>query len=176
MKFFEVNDVIKGGWRDGEFRNPTPVELTEEIRQWLESPMDVVFNKGVVESIRVQADLPNWVINMKKAMASHFVIDTTGVNLSMEGNLNRKTGHELPEERNMESGFHYETLEKTIHGECSTYYTVSQNGAFNEQMPFSQQHQPGVQTHENTLIENIMDRVGIQNYLLPPCPDSLVQT
>jgi hypothetical protein len=144
MKFFEVNDVLNGGWRDGELRNERPVELSQEIRQYLESPMDVTFNKGVVESITVQGNLPTWAVNMKKAMASHFVLDTTGVNLVVEGNLNRKTGHETPEERNLESGFYYQTMEKTIHGECKTQYTVSQNGPFNAPFPFHQQHQPGV--------------------------------
>jgi hypothetical protein len=161
MKFYEVNDVLKGGWRDGELRNERPVELTQEIRQYLESPMDVTFNKGIVESITLQGNLPTWAVNMKKAMVSHFVLDTTGVNAVVEGNLNRKTGHETPEERNLESGFYYQTMEKTIHGECRTQYTVSQNGAFDAPFPFHQQHQPGLHADETTVnTENNKEFIG----------------
>ena len=144
FKLFEVNDVLKGGWRDGELVNERPVELKAEFREYLESPMDLVFNQGVIESIKVDGRLPTWAINMKKAQASHFILDTTGVNAVLIGNLNRKTSHETPEGRNLESGFFYETMEKTVHGECNTYYTVSQNAPFKRPFPFQMNAQPGV--------------------------------
>jgi hypothetical protein len=150
FKLFEVNDVIKKGWRDGELVNERPVELKPEFRQYLESPMDITFRQGVVESIKVDGRLPTWAVNMKKAQASHFVLDTTGVNAVLIGNLNRKTDHTRPEERNRESGFFYETMEKTVHGECKTYYTVSQNAPFKRPFPFQRQGQPGVSSEESS--------------------------
>lgn len=150
FKVYEVNDVIKKGWRDGELVNETPVEIKPEFREYLESPMEITFEQGVVKSIKVDGRLPNWALNMKKAQASHFVLDTTGVNAVLIGNLNRKTDHVRPEERNMESGFFYETMEKTVHGECSTYYTVSQNAPFRRPFPFQRQGQPGIVSEESS--------------------------
>jgi hypothetical protein len=124
------------------------VELKADVKEYLESPMDITFRQGVVENIKVDGGLPNWAINMKKAQVSHFVLDTTGVNAVMIGNLNRKPEHTQPIDMDRESGFFYETMEKTVHGECKTYYTVSQNAPFKRPFPFQRSSQPGVDSSE----------------------------
>ena len=98
--------------------------------------------QGVVDSIKVDGRLPTWAVNIKKAQVSHFILDTTGVNVVVGGNLNRKTNAVHPDQQNQESGFFYETMEETVHGECETYYTVSQNGPFDAPFQFQKQAQP----------------------------------
>lgn len=157
LKLVEVNDKIHGGWRDGEFREERPVELTEEFRGYLESPIEFTLEKGIVTSLKVESNLPLWAINMKKAQVSHFVLDTTGVNRVLKGNLDRNV---RPEEHKHEAGYFYETLEKTVHGECRTYYTVSQNLPFVPPFPFQKQVQPSMnhnseESHEVFHHENV---------------------
>lgn len=142
IKLVEVNDKINGGWKDGELREEHPVELTEEFRQYLESPVEFTLERGVVTSLKVENNLPLWAVNMKKAQVSHFVLDTTGVNAVLKGNLDRKT-----EEHKHQSGYFFETMEKTVHGECKTYYTVSQNLPFTAPFPFHKSAQPSM-NHE----------------------------
>jgi hypothetical protein len=142
FKAVEVNAELKGGWRDGQLKEQSPLEIKGELRAFLESPIEMTMRQGVVESIKVEANLPTWAVNMKKAQASHFVLDTAGVNVVLNGNLNRKTNSVRPEEANQESGFFYETMEDTIHGECETYYTVSQNGPFDSPFQFQKNAQP----------------------------------
>ncbi|CAG7828600.1 unnamed protein product, partial [Allacma fusca] len=64
-------------------------------------------------------------------------------NVVVEGNLNRKTNSVRPEQANQESGFFYEVVEKTVHGECEVYYTVSQNGPFDYPYQFQKDSQAG---------------------------------
>jgi hypothetical protein len=143
FKAIEVNAELEGGWRDGEMKEESPVDIKGELREYLESPIEATLRQGVVDSIKVEASLPTWAVNIKKAQVSHFVLDTTGVNVVVSGNLNRKTNSVRPEEANQESGFFYETMEDTVHGECETYYTVSQNGPFDSPFPFQRNAQPG---------------------------------
>jgi hypothetical protein len=145
FKAVEVNAEIEGGWREGELKDQSPIDIKGELREYLESPIEATVRQGVVDSIKVEAHLPTWAVNIKKAQVSHFVLDTTGVNVVLQGNLNRKTNSVRPEEANQESGFFYETMEDTVHGECETYYTVSQNGPFDSPFPFQRNAQPGQQ-------------------------------
>lgn len=154
IKLVEVNDKIHGGWRDGEFRGEHTVELTEEFRAYLESPIEFTLEQGIVTSLKVENNLPMWAINMKKAQVSHFVLDTTGVNVVIKGNLDRKTNNVRPEVLKHEAGFFYETMEKTIHGECKTYYTVSQNMPFVPPFQYQRQAQPSVHSVESHSVES----------------------
>lgn len=148
FKAVEVNAELDGGWRDGELNNESPVDIKGELREYLESPIELTLRQGVIDSIKVESHLPTWAVNIKKAQASHFVLDTTGANVVLNGNLNRKTNSVRPEEANQESGFFYETMEDTVHGECETYYTVSQNGPFDTPFPFQKNAQPGQDSRE----------------------------
>jgi hypothetical protein len=142
FKAIEVNSQIDGGWRDGYLQNESPAQIQGQLQEYLESPIEVTMKQGIVESIKVDGRLPTWAVNVKKAQASHFVLDTTGVNVIVGGNLNRKTNSVTPDEANSDSGFFYETMEQTVHGECETYYTVSQNGPFDSPFQFQKQAQP----------------------------------
>jgi hypothetical protein len=142
FKAVEVNNDIDGGWRDGILQNENPVQINGQLQEYLESPIEMRMKQGVVDSIKVDGRLPTWAVNMKKAQASHFILDTTGVNVVVGGNLNRKTNSLRPDQANQESGFFYETMEQTVHGECETYYTVSQNGPFDAPFQFQRQAQP----------------------------------
>jgi len=67
IKVAEVNEEQDGGWRDvPELKGETPVAIPLKLQEYLESSVEVKFEKGVVASIKVQGDLPNWVVNMKK--------------------------------------------------------------------------------------------------------------
>jgi len=151
-KIYEVNQVLPGGWRDSELVNERLIELTPEVRAFFESPIEVLFKNGVVESIKVEKNLPLWVENMKRGMVSHFTLDTTGVNMVLDGNLE----HDVSMNPTTD-GYFYETMEKTIHGECNTYYTVSQNEAFLPPYPFHQNSQPKV--HVDDIQESIENMV-----------------
>jgi hypothetical protein len=142
FKAVEVNSEIEGGWRDGILQNENPAQIKGQLKQYLESPIEMRMKQGVVDSIKVDGRLPTWAVNMKKAQVSHFVLDTTGVNVIVGGNLNRKTNSVNPDQANQDSGFFYETMEQTVHGECETYYTVSQNGPFDAPFQFQKQAQP----------------------------------
>jgi len=142
FKALEVNSEIDGGWRDGILQNESPAQIKGQLKEYLESPIEMRMRQGVVESIQVDGRLPTWAVNMKRAQASHFVLDTTGVNVVVAGNLNRKTNSLRPDEANQEAGFFYETMEQTVHGECETYYTVSQNGPFDSPYQFQKSAQP----------------------------------
>jgi hypothetical protein len=139
----EVHDKLHGGWRDSKLKDKHPIELKGEFLHCLESPIVLMIKDGVIDTIKVEKELPVWAVNIKKAQVSHFVLDTTGVNIVLEGNLNRKVEHLHQDKPFLESGHFFETLEKTIHGECKTYYTVSQNGAFVKPFPFQKSVQPG---------------------------------
>lgn len=145
----EVNSELDGGWRDGILQNENPVAIKGQLQKYLESPIEMRMKQGVVDSIKVDGRLPTWAVNMKKAQVSHFILDTTGVNVVVPGNMNRKTNAVRPDEQNQESGFFYETMEQTVHGECETYYTVSQNGPFDAPFQFQKQAQP-VQRDDST--------------------------
>jgi len=146
----EVNsELANGGWRDGELQNETPVEIQSELRDYLESPIELTMKQGIVDSIKVEGHLPTWAVNIKKAQASHFVVDTTGANMVLSGNLNRQTNSVRPDQANQESGFFYEVMENTVHGECETYYTVSQNGPFDTPYPFQKMAQAGEQEQDD---------------------------
>jgi hypothetical protein len=145
----ELNSQLNGGWRDAELQNETPAEIKRELLKYLESNIVVTMEKGTVQSIQVEDNLPTWAVNMKKAQVSHFNLDTTGANSVVSGNLNRQTNSVRPEEANQESGYFYETMEETVHGECETYYTISQNGPFDWPYQFQQQAQPGQQNDQD---------------------------
>jgi hypothetical protein len=137
LKAVELNEEIEGGWREGMLRGESQAEIPHELRQYLESPIEVTLRKGIVESIQVQGDLPTWAINMKRAQASILTLDSTGVNAIVKGNLNRPENNNVrPEEH---SGYFYETMEQTIHGECETYYTVNEQGALEPPFPVQKQ-------------------------------------
>jgi hypothetical protein len=146
LKVIETNEELEnGGWRDGQIRKGQEAQIPHELKEYLTSPMDLTLKKGVVESIRVESNLPTWAVNMKKAQASTFILDTTGANAIVEGNLNRQTPSQDPQEANQESGFFFETLEESVHGQCQVYYTVSQNGPFDYPYQFEKQAQAGRQ-------------------------------
>ena len=134
---------MPGGWREDEIEQGQQEQLPREIEQYLTAPMDITFQNGIVESIKVPQGTPVWVENVKKSMASFFTIDSTGKNAVIEGNLNRQTPSQTPEEANQESGFFWKSVEQTVHGECETYYTVSQNGPFDYPNQFQKEAQPG---------------------------------
>jgi hypothetical protein len=143
LRAIEVNEELDGGWRDGQITKGQEASIPSELKHYLTCPMDMIVKRGVVQSIKVPSDLPTWAVNIKKAMASVFTLDTTGMNKVVEGNLNRKTNAVRTEEANQESGFFYEVLEQSVHGECEVYYTVSQNGPFNSPFQFEKQAQAG---------------------------------
>jgi len=58
FKIVEVHDRIHGGWRDAELHEQNPVDLKPEFRTYLESPIVLVLNRGIVESIKVERSLP----------------------------------------------------------------------------------------------------------------------
>lgn len=135
FRVIEVNDELEdGGWRDASHLNSqTPFDLPSELRAYLESPIEVEMSKGIVKSIKVQGDLPTWAVNLKRGQVSDFVLDTTGANQVLSGNLNQETNHARPEDASTDSGFFYEVMEETVLGECETYYTVNQAGPFPNQ-------------------------------------------
>ena len=140
----ETNDELtNGGWRDGQIRKGQEASIPQELKHYLTCPMDLIIKKGVVEAIKVPSDLPTWAVNIKKAMASTFILDTTGSNAIVRGNLNRQSNAVTVEEANQESGFFYQTLETSVHGECEVYYTVSQNGPFDAPYPIEKEAQAG---------------------------------
>lgn len=65
-KAVEWNSELKGDWRDGEIQNETPLEIKEEFAKYLDSPMEITMERGVVKSIKVDESLPTWAINIKK--------------------------------------------------------------------------------------------------------------
>lgn len=148
LKAIEVNEDIELGWSRGILKKGQEASIPQELKQYLTSPMEVQLQRGVVTSIKVQGNLPTWAVNIKKAMASVWTLDTTGKNIVLEGNLNRETNAARAEEQNQESGFFFETVEETVHGECETYYTVSQNGPFDA--PFPVQSEAGRTSAEST--------------------------
>jgi len=150
FKVLEVHDKLNGGWRDARLENQRPVELTDDFRTYLESPVVLRMNRGLIQSIKVEHSLPVWAINIKKAQVSHFMLDTVGVNTVLEGNLKRNVEHLHQDYPTLESGHFYETLEKSVHGECKTYYTVSQNGPFVKPFPFQKEAQPVPESEENS--------------------------
>jgi hypothetical protein len=144
LKVIETNDELtNGGWRDGQIRKGQEASIPQELKHYLTCPMDLIIKKGVVEAIKVPSDLPTWAVNIKKAMASTFILDTTGSNAIVRGNLNRQSNAVTVEEANQESGFFYQTLETSVHGECEVYYTVSQNGPFDAPYPIEKEAQAG---------------------------------
>jgi len=143
FRILEVHDKLFGGWRDAELKGERVVDMKPEFLRFLESPIELTLNRGVVETIKVEKELPVWAVNIKKAQVSHFVLDTTGVRTVLEGNLNRDVKHLHQDYPTLESGRFYETLEKTVHGECKTYYTVSSNEAFVKPFPFQRSAQAG---------------------------------
>jgi hypothetical protein len=169
LKAIETNEELQeGGWRDGQIRKGQEAQIPEELRHYLTAPMDMILEKGVVGSIKVPSDLPTWAVNIKKAMASTFNLDTTGAGsekLIVEGNLNRPSAaHNSvrgnPSDSNQESGFFYETLEQSVHGECEVYYTVSQNGPFDYPYQFEAQAQAGVRNVEESSEESSTEFMG----------------
>jgi len=155
FRIVEVHDKLFGGWRDAELKGERPVDMKPEFLRFLESPIELTLNRGVIDTIKVEKELPVWAVNIKKAQVSHFVLDTTGVRTVLEGNLNRNVEHLHQDYPTLESGRFYETLEKTIHGECKTYYTVSQNGPFVKPFPFQRSVQAGDKINSEETIENL---------------------
>jgi hypothetical protein len=116
LKAVDLNEEIEGGWRDGELRGEREAQIPHQLREYIESPIEITLKKGVVDSIQVQGDLPTWAINMKKAQASILTLDSTGDNAIVNGNLNRHASNNVRPEQL--SGYFYETMEETVHGEC----------------------------------------------------------
>jgi len=139
---YEVNAEQPDGWRETVLENKTPVEMQPEMMAYLESPMELTMKDGYVEAIKVEENLPTWAVNLKKALASKWSLDTTGAQAVLAGNLNRKTNSVRPEEENTDSGFFYEVMENTVLGECETYYTVSQQGPFQPPYPYQRDTLP----------------------------------
>ncbi|CAG7828199.1 unnamed protein product, partial [Allacma fusca] len=100
----EVNEQLEKGWRQGQIDQGRKADIKSELKQFVTSPMNMKVVKGVVESIQVEGNLPTWAVNIKRAQASTFTADTTGKNVVVEGNLNRKTNSVRPEQANQESG------------------------------------------------------------------------
>jgi len=148
LQVLEVNEQLEQGWTQTPIEQGRVAEIPSELQTYLTSPMNMKVVKGVVESIQVEGNLPTWAINIKKAQASTFTADTTGKNVVVEGNLNRKTNSVRPEQANQESGFFYEVVEETVHGECEVYYTVSQNGPFDYPYQFQKDSQAGRQSRQ----------------------------
>jgi len=155
FRILEVHDKLVGGWRDADLKGERPIDMKPEFLRCLESPIELTLNRGVVETIKVEKELPVWAINIKKAQVSHFVLDTTGVRTVLEGNLNRDVKHMHRDYPTLESGRFYETMEKTVHGECKTYYTVSQNGPFVKPFPFQKSVQAGDKIDSDETLENL---------------------
>ena len=97
----------------------TPVELSKEILKYLTSPMQVTFSGGAFKSMKVKGNLPEWAVNVKKALASQFVVDVMGTNRIRSGSP--------------AAGSSYTTMEQTVLGECETQYFVNTTGPFNNQ-------------------------------------------
>ncbi len=121
------------------------------MKKALESPIVVSLKRGVPQTIQVEKDLPVALINVKRAQVSQVIVDTVGANIVIEGNMNRRTNSVRREDKNDDSGFFFETIEQTVHGECETYYTVSQTGPSQSLYRFEAQDQPaGQQSSEST--------------------------
>jgi hypothetical protein len=68
----------------------------------------------------------------------------------LQGNTQRET-NSVGNDQNDDSGFFFETMEKSVHGECQTYYTVSQTGPFQSAFQREAQGYPqGKQSSEET--------------------------
>ena len=86
------------------------------MKQALESPILVTLKNGVPSRIQVEKNLPTSLINVKRAQVSQVIVDASGVNVVLEGNMNRRTNAVRREDQNDDSGFFFETMEKSVHG------------------------------------------------------------
>jgi Lipoprotein amino terminal region len=77
---------------------------------FLGAPMDVILAEGVVQSLRVPADLPNPAIDIKKSQASTFSVDIEGALRFLDSSP--------------AFGVTFERLEKSIHGLCPVQHFV----------------------------------------------------
>lgn len=116
--------------REGDIEKGKQIQLIAEMKKALESPILVTLKQGVPSSIQVEKDLPVALMNVKRAQVSQVIVDTVGAKIVIEGNIHRRTNSVRQADKNDDSGFFFETLEKTVHGECETYYTVSQTGPY----------------------------------------------
>lgn len=136
--------------REGDIEKGKQIQLLAEMKRALESPILVTLNKGVPSSIQVEKDLPVALINVKRAQVSQVIVDTVGAKIVVEGNIHRQTNSVRREDKNDDSGFFFETMEKSVHGECQTYYTVSQTGPYQSAFQHEAQDQPqGQQSSES---------------------------
>lgn len=87
---------------------------------------------GVPESIVVRADQPLTTNekNLKRAQLQSFILNPGTSKLVVKGNTQRATNSVRQSEQDDDSGFFYKVMEESIHGECQTYYHVSQTGPF----------------------------------------------
>lgn len=141
----ETNEDIEGGWRDGDFSQGGQVHIQPELLKYLEAPMEAKYVRGLIVSLVIPGGMPTWAENIKRAQASHWILDSTGANVVLEGNINRNTNTlRTQESQDDMSGYFYETLEQTVQGECETYYTVSQTGPMGSVFQLQAQGQPKV--------------------------------
>jgi hypothetical protein len=131
--------------REGDIEKGKDMQLTPEMKKALESPIIVTLRQGVPQKIKVRNDLPQSIINVKRAQVSQVIVDTVGTKVVLQGNKERQTNSVHREDKNDDSGFFFETLEKTVHGECETYYTVSQTGPYQSLFQREAQDQPAGQ-------------------------------
>jgi hypothetical protein len=140
--------------REGDIEKGTESKLTKEVQQALESPIRVTLRKGVPVSIQVEKGLPTSFQNIKRAQVSQVIVDTVGANVVLQGNADRQTNAVRQQDKNDDSGFFFETMEKTVHGECQTYYTVSQTGPYQSAFQHEAQDQPAGQQQSGSSSES----------------------
>jgi len=135
--------------REGDIEKGTKINLAPQVLKALESVIIVKLNKGVPVQMQVEKDLPTAFVNIKRAQVSQVIVDAIGSNVVLEGNMNRQTNSVRSEDQNDDSGYFFETMEKSVHGECQTYYTVSQTGAYQSAFQQEAQDQPAGQQSQS---------------------------
>uniref|UniRef100_A0A0K2UPJ9 Uncharacterized protein n=1 Tax=Lepeophtheirus salmonis TaxID=72036 RepID=A0A0K2UPJ9_LEPSM len=124
-KFVTVNQEIPS--IDGRLYVPSThsEELPKAIYGPLVTPFEVHFKRGVIESLFVEKDEPVVVTNWKKALLSQIQTDLSG---SREGHV-QKLNHEVfplvaKDSQEMKNVSFFHTMERTLHGDCETTYTL----------------------------------------------------
>ncbi|KAK9500939.1 hypothetical protein O3M35_002099 [Rhynocoris fuscipes] len=110
----DIHANLSDGWstylHDHEL-NYKPLPISEK-------PFELQFKNGVIDKMYVDKNLPTWEVNILKAFASQFQVDTQGENLK-PSKMNQ-----VPTEDQQPIGV-YKTIEDTVTGECETIYDVS---------------------------------------------------
>ncbi|ODM89521.1 Vitellogenin [Orchesella cincta] len=132
--------------REDPISSQKEVDIPEKYRKLLEKVMIVKLDpkSGVPESILVRANQPLTVAekNIKRAQVQAFILNPGTSKLVVKGNVNRQTNSVRPSEQDDDAGFFYQVMEESIHGECQTYYSVSQTGPFQSLYQFEGQDVP----------------------------------